>query len=107
MFDASSQLVVIELACSCLCKNAQSGVIWGFLFSSLCKVNTDDVMNRQTGHFTAKTSGDYFITFTANLVSVNSQAIWCALYKQSSGKEGWEVLGEKKTIEENFLFAEC
>ena len=52
-------------------------------------------MNRQTGHFTARTSGDYFITFTANLVSVNSQAIWCALYKQSSGKEGWEVLGEK------------
>jgi hypothetical protein len=61
-------------------------------------VNTDELMNRQTGHFTARTSGDYFISFTANLVSVNSQAIWCALYKQSSGKEGWEVLGniEKK-----------
>lgn len=37
--------------------------------------------------------GDYMLSFTANMVSSNSQAIWCALYKQSPGDEGWQVLG--------------
>ena len=27
------------------------------------------------------------------MVSADSQAIWCALYKQSPGEEGWQVLG--------------
>jgi len=38
-------------------------------------------------------AGDYFFTFTANMVSVNAQAVWCALYKQSAGSESWQVLG--------------
>lgn len=38
-------------------------------------------------------AGDYMLSFTANMVSSNSQAIWCALYKQSPGDEGWQVLG--------------
>ena len=46
-----------------------------------------------TGHATVPTGGDYLLSFTANMVSANSQAIWCALYKQSPGAEGWKVLG--------------
>jgi hypothetical protein len=46
-------------------------------FSSTCNVNTDEMMNPATGHVTVRTSGDYFISFTANMVSVKSQAIWC------------------------------
>ena len=33
------------------------------------------------------------LTFSANMVSSNSQAVWCALYKQSPGDQGWQVLG--------------
>ena len=71
-----------------------------------------------TGHATAPAAGDYVLSFTANMVSSNSQvqlmmiqmieicddcddefadndeqsqAIWCALYKQSPGDEGWQV----------------
>jgi len=50
-------------------------------------------MNKGTGHATVPVSGDYVLSFSASLVSVNSQAIWCALYKQSPGDEGWQVLG--------------
>ena len=46
-----------------------------------------------TGHATVPADGDYVLTFTANMVSSNSQAIWCALYKQSPGDQGWQVLG--------------
>merc|ERR1712203_181604 len=42
---------------------------------------------------TAPAAGDYALSFTANMVSSDSQAIWCALYKQSPGDEGWQVLG--------------
>ena len=38
-------------------------------------------------------AGDYMLTFSANMVSSNSQADWCALYKQSPGDQGWQVLG--------------
>ena len=38
-------------------------------------------------------SGDYMLTFSANMVSADSQAVWCALYKQSPGDQGWQVLG--------------
>ena len=38
-------------------------------------------------------AGDYMLTFSANMVSSNSQAVWCALYKQSPGDQGWQVLG--------------
>lgn len=62
-------------------------------FSSVCNVNSNEMMNPATGHLSIKKAGDYFISFSANLVSVKSQAIWCALYKQSASKEGWEVLG--------------
>ena len=44
-----------------------------------------------TGHATAPVSGDYMLSFTANMVSSNSQAIWCALYRQAPGDEGWQV----------------
>ena len=46
-----------------------------------------------TGHATVPVDGDYLLSFTANMVSSNSQAIWCAHYKQSPGDEGWQVLG--------------
>jgi len=58
-----------------------------------CTVNFSDMMNKGTGHATAPAAGDYVLSFTANMVSSNSQAIWCALYKQSPGDEGWQVLG--------------
>jgi len=58
-----------------------------------CGVNREAMMNTATGHATAPVQGDYLLSFTANMVSSNSQAIWCALYKQSPGDEGWEVLG--------------
>ena len=35
--------------------------------------------------------GDYLLTFSANMVSADSQAVWCALYKQSPGDQGWQV----------------
>ena len=38
-------------------------------------------------------AGDYLLTFSANMVSADSQAVWCALYKQSPGDQGWQVLG--------------
>ena len=38
-------------------------------------------------------AGDYMLTFSANMVSADSQAVWCALYKQSPGDQGWQVLG--------------
>ncbi len=37
-------------------------------------------------------AGDYMLTFSANMVSADSQAVWCALYKQSPGDQGWQVL---------------
>jgi len=58
-----------------------------------CTVNFSDMMNKGTGHATAPAAGDYMLSFTANMVSSDSQAIWCALYKQSPGDEGWQVLG--------------
>ena len=51
------------------------------------------MMNKKTGHISVRQPGDYFLSFTANMVSVNSQAIWCAIYKQSSGNDAWQVLG--------------
>ena len=36
-------------------------------------------------------AGDYLLTFSANMVSADSQAVWCALYKQSPGDQGWQV----------------
>ena len=50
-----------------------------------CGVNTGNMMNTGTGHATVPTDGDYLLTFSANMVSSNSQAVWCALYKQSPG----------------------
>jgi len=58
-----------------------------------CNVNSEKMMNAGTGHATVPIDGDYMLSFTANMVSSNSQAIWCALYKQSPGDEGWQVLG--------------
>jgi len=58
-----------------------------------CAVNREKMMNAGTGHATVPVEGDYLLSFTANMVSSNSQAIWCALYKQSPGDEGWQVLG--------------
>ncbi|XP_023338151.1 GRIP and coiled-coil domain-containing protein C27D7.02c [Eurytemora carolleeae] len=58
-----------------------------------CFVNSKNMMNKETGHVTVPETGDYLLSFSANMVSVNSQAIWCALYKQSPGEEGWQVLG--------------
>ena len=37
------------------------------------------------------------------MVSSNSQAIWCALYKQSPGDEGWEVLGMINNYQVNMM----
>ena len=37
------------------------------------------------------------------MVSSNSQAIWCALYKQSPGDEGWEVLGMINNYQVNIM----
>ena len=51
------------------------------------------MMNKKTGHISVRQPGDYFLSFTANMVSVNSQAIWCAIYKQSAGNDAWQVLG--------------
>ncbi|XP_071749028.1 uncharacterized protein [Lepeophtheirus salmonis] len=65
----------------------------GVITYSVCNVNSDEMMNKNNGHVTVKQSGDYLLSFTANLVSVNSKAIWCALYKQSPGSDGWKVLG--------------
>jgi hypothetical protein len=31
-------------------------------------VNTDEMMNPTTGHITVRNAGDYFISFTANMV---------------------------------------
>ncbi|TRY70641.1 hypothetical protein TCAL_15045 [Tigriopus californicus] len=73
----------------------------GVILYNICNVNTNDFMNRETGHATIKDSGDYFLSFTANMVSVNSQAVWCALYKQSSGNEGWQVLGMINNYQKN------
>ena len=53
-------------------------------------------MNKKTGHISVRHPGDYFLSFTANMVSVNSQAIWCAIYKQSAGNDAWQVLGMLK-----------
>ena len=65
----------------------------GVITYSTCNVNTDAMMNKKTGHISVRHPGDYFLSFTANMVSVNSQAIWCAIYKQSAGNDAWQVLG--------------
>ena len=70
----------------------------GVITYSTCNVNANAMMNKNTGHITVRDPGDYFLSFTANMVSVNSQAIWCAIYKQSPGSDGWQVLGK------NFMF---
>ena len=59
----------------------------GVITYNICNVNKGDLMNRDTGHVSIKHSGDYFLSFTANMVSVNAQAVWCALYKQSAGMQ--------------------
>jgi predicted nucleic acid-binding Zn-ribbon protein len=66
----------------------------GVITYSTCNVNTEAMMNKNTGHISIRDSGDYFLSFTANMVSVNSQAVWCAIYKQSPGNDGWQVLGK-------------
>ena len=58
-----------------------------------CAVNTEKMMNLGTGHATVPTDGDYLLSFSANMVSSSGQAVWCALYKQSPGDQGWQVLG--------------
>ena len=73
----------------------------GVITYNICNVNTGDIMNRETGHVSIKESGDYFLTFSSNMVSVNSQAVWCALYKQSAGNEGWQVLGMINNYQRN------
>jgi hypothetical protein len=45
------------------------------------------------GRFRKQRKTFSLFTFYFLQVSVKSQAIWCALYKQSPGKDGWEVLG--------------
>ena len=77
----------------------------GVITYSTCNINSEAMMNKNTGHITVKDSGDYFLSFTANMVSVNSQAIWCAIYKQSPGSDGWQVLGtilNTGTVFENY-----
>ncbi len=64
----------------------------GVITYNICNVNTGDLMDRETGHVTVRRPGDYFVSFTANMVSVKAQAVWCALYKQSAGNDGWQVL---------------
>ena len=66
----------------------------GVITYSTCNVNSDAMMNKKTGHISVRQPGDYFLSFTANMVSVNSQAIWCAIYKQSAGNDAWQVLGK-------------
>ena len=61
------------------------------------------MLYQATGHATAPVQGDYLLSFTANMVSSNSQAIWCALYKQSPGDEGWEVLGMINNYQVNIM----
>lgn len=63
----------------------------GVITYNICNVNTDGLMDRETGHVTVKQAGDYFVSFTGNMVSANAQAVWCALYKQSAGNDGWQV----------------
>ena len=70
----------------------------GVITYSTCNINKEAMMNKNTGHITIKDTGDYFLSFTANMVSVNSQAIWCAIYKQTPGTEGWQVLGKNPTL---------
>ena len=66
----------------------------GVITYSTCNVNSDAMMNKKTGHISVKHPGDYYLSFTANMVSVNSQAIWCAIYKQTAGNDAWQVLGK-------------
>ncbi len=68
----------------------------GVITYNICNVNTDGLMDRETGHVTVKQAGDYFVSFTGNMVSVSAQAVWCALYKQSAGNEGWQVSKQQK-----------
>lgn len=79
----------------------------GVITYNICNVNKGDLMNRDTGHVSIKHSGDYFLSFTANMVSVNAQAVWCALYKQSAGqlanKNYWNKKGyEPKDTQVNY-----
>ena len=63
-----------------------------FVFSlTLLLANMTTFFFQETGHVTVPESGDYLLSFSANMVAVNSQAIWCALYKQSPGEEGWQA----------------
>ena len=66
----------------------------GVITYSTCNVNSDAMMNKKTGHISVKHPGDYYLSFTANMVSVNSQAIWCAIYKQTAGNDACQVLGK-------------
>ncbi len=66
----------------------------GVVSYDVCNVNSGGMMDRDTGHATVAVAGDYFLAFSANLVSSNAQAVWCALYRQPVGvDEGWQVLG--------------
>ena len=62
------------------------------------------MMNKKTGHISVRQPGDYFLSFTANMVSVNSQAIWCAIYKQSAGNDAWQVLGINNAFSVLWIF---
>ena len=73
----------------------------GVVTYNVCNVNHKDLMNRDTGHVTIEEAGDYYLTFSGNMVSVNAQAVWCALYKQTAGNEGWQVLGMINNYQRN------
>jgi chromosome segregation ATPase len=78
----------------------------GVVTYDVCDVNVGRLMEKETGHVSVTESGDYLLTFTANMVSVNAQAVWCALYKQSAsaaGNEGWQVLGMINNYQKDLL----
>jgi hypothetical protein len=77
----------------------------GVIKYDLCNVNTDQMMTPTTGHVLVKDAGDYFLSLTANMVSVNSQAVWCAIYKQPASSEGWQVLGMINNYQKNVAAA--
>ena len=96
--DVSNKLDPARFSCSVTSDEIRTS---GVITYNICNVNKDDLMDKDTGHISIKQSGDYFLTFTANMVSVNAQAVWCALYKQSAGNEGWQVLGMINNYQRN------
>ena len=88
------ELQVMRWECLESSGNTSLSQIWLYLTNPSydeCNVNSNKMMNLGTGHATVPLDGDYLLTFSANMVSSDSQAVWCALYKQSPGDQGWQV----------------